>query len=291
MNRPEKPQDWLPLVMAVGLWMPAMIAASYAWREGEYYDYGWFVPVAACWLMIRRWRGLAGAVTLPPRWVLAVALAVLLPWILVLRVLGYADPLWRLPAALLGVTAAVASHWLIGATRGWRVSAGFGWLTLLWLSALPWPTMVETRLVHELTQAVVTVVAEVFQNLGKPVAVMGDRLQLRELTVEVTDGCSGVRSFQSFLMATWFFAELQRLRVPQALGLLGCACAVAMVVNIGRTYALAEIRFTQGQEAFLRAHDGLGLLAFAVSGLVFYVISGKLATRAGRKVVRTVQIQ
>ena len=45
------------------------------------------------------------------------------------------------------------------------------------------------------------------------VVVMGDRLRLHQLTVEVTDGCSGVRSFQSFVMATWFFAELQRLRV------------------------------------------------------------------------------
>jgi exosortase/archaeosortase family protein len=121
------------------------------------------------------------------------------------------------------------------------------------------------------------------------VVVMGDRLRLHELTVEVTDGCSGVRSFQSFVMATWFFAELQRLRVLQTLGLLGCACVVAFVVNVGRTYALAEIRFSEGQEAFERAHDWLGLLAFGVSGLVFYGISGKLAARTGAKVVRTMQ--
>ena len=55
---------------------------------------------------------------------------------------------------------------------------------------------------------------------GKPVEVLGDRLRLHDLTVEVTDGCSGVRSFQSFVMATWFFAELQRLRVMPTLVLL-----------------------------------------------------------------------
>lgn len=288
-TNPSSPNDWLPLAGAMCLWMPAMIAASYAWRNGDYYDYGWFVPPAAGWLMIRRWQGLTGPVTSLRPWVVAVGVTALLPWLLALRVLGYADPLWRLPVGLLGVTAAVAGHLLLGATRGWRVSLGFGWLTLLWLSALPWPTAVESRLVHELTQGVVTAVAEVFQNFGKPVEVLGDRLRLHDLTVEVTDGCSGVRSFQSFVMASWFFAELQRLRVAQALGLLGCACAVAFGVNIVRTYALAQIRFTQGQQAFDRAHDWLGLLAFAVSGLVFYVVSGKLAARSDRRVVRKVQ--
>jgi exosortase len=286
MDRTETSKEWLPLVGAVAVWVPAMIAAAYEWQHGEYYDYGWFVPAAACWLMVRRWQELPGPVTLPRRWVVGMALTVLVPWLLVLRVLGYADPTWRLPVGLLGLTAAVAGHVLIGTTRGWRVSAGFGWITLLWLSAVPWPTVVETRLVHGLTRGVVTAVVEVFQLVGMPVVAVGDRLQLHELTVEVTDGCSGVRSFQSFVMATWFFAELQRLRVPQTLALLGCACMVAFAVNIGRTYALAQIRFSHGEAAFERAHDWLGLAAFAVSGVVFYGISGRLGRRPWRREVR-----
>ena len=286
MRRSETSKEWLPLVGAVAVWLPAMIAAAYEWQHGAYYDYGWFVPPAACWLMIRRWRDLRGPVTLPRQWVVGVAVAVLVPWLLVLRVLGYADPTWRLPSGLLGLTAAVTCHALIGTTRGWRASVGFGWITLLWLSAVPWPTVMETRLVQGLTHGVVTAVVEVFQMVGMPVMAVGDRLQLHALTVEVTDGCSGVRSFQSFVMATWFFAELQRLRVPQVLVLLGCACGVAMVVNIGRTYALAQIRFSHGEAAFERAHDWLGLAAFVVSGLVFYGVSGWLGKRPWRRVVR-----
>ena len=273
----------------MALWAPAMAAASYSWSHGEYYDYGWFVPPAALWLMIRRWKELEGPVRLPRTPVVLAVAAVLLPWILALRVLGWADPAWRLPIALLGMTAAVAGHGLIAVSRGWRESAGFIWITLLWFSALPWPSVVESGIVHHLTQSVVTAVAEVFQLSGKPVEVLGDRLRLHDLTVEVTDGCSGVRSFQSFVMATWFFAELQRLPAARALTLLACACGVAFAVNMGRTYALAHIRFEQGQEAFHRAHDWLGLLAFVISGLVFYVLSGKLAAPTRRAVVRTVQ--
>lgn len=280
---------WLPLIGMAALWTPAMLAASYAWGHGEYYDYGWFVPPAALWLMIRHWKALDGPVILPRRRLVLATAAWLLPWVLVLRVLGYADPSWRLPIFLLGLTATLTSHSLIAVSRGTRVSAGFVWITLLWLSALPWPTVVETRIVHHLTQGVVTAVAEVFQMLGKPVEVLGDRLRLHQTTVAVTDGCSGVRSFQSFVMATWFFAELQGLRVSRTLTLLGCACGIAFVVNMARTYALAEIRFTHGMDAFNQAHDALGLLAFGISSLIFYVLSGRLAAHPHRTVVRTVQ--
>jgi exosortase len=265
-----------------------MIAASYEWGHGEYYNYGWFVPPAAVWLMVWRWNEPPVRVFETPRW-LWLSLFPLALWFTGLRILGYADPSWRMPMGLLGVTAAVAGHGWIGLKRGWRVSGGFFWITLLLLSALPWPMVLETRMVHALTKGVVTVVSEIFQLNGKPVEVMGDRLQLRDLTVEVTDGCSGVRSFQSFVMATWFFAELQRLRAARTLILLICACGVAFLINIARTYALAEIRFVKGEAAFHAAHDPLGLLAFLISALLFYGISGRLSEAPRRRLVKTVQ--
>lgn len=279
--------DWVPFAGVVALWLPAMIAASYEWRYGDYYDYGWFVPPAALFLGIHRWIRAETPVSLPSRgWVLAMFL-ILWPWLLVLRVLGHVDPSWRLPVGLLGLTAAVGTHLLIGISRGTRVSRDFLWITLLCLSAMPWPTVLEMRMVHQLTQGVIATVVEVFELAGKPVMALGDRLGLNGLTVEVTDGCSGIRSFQSFVMATWFFAEIQRLKVSQALILLACACGVAFIVNAARTYALASIRFNHGQDAFDRAHDSLGLLAFVVSGLVFYGLSGKLGSKTTGKVLKT----
>jgi exosortase len=281
--------DWLPFVGWVALWVPAMIAASYEWGHGDYYDYGWFVPPAALWLASQRWQRTEGPVKLPSRLVVTAAFVGLVPWFLMLRVLGHVDPSWRLPMGVAGVTAVCASHGLIFLTRGGSVSRAYLWITLLCLSALPWPTVVETGFVHQLTQGVITAVVEVFHLIGKPVEAMGDRLRLHDITVEVTDGCSGIRSFQSFVMATWFFAELQRLSLGRAIVLLGIACAVAFGVNAARTFALATIRFSHGQEAFERAHDGLGLAAFVVSGLVFYWVSGTLGSKSAGKVVRTIQ--
>ena len=278
--------SWLPLVFAVALWFPAMMAASYAWRFGGYYDYGWFVPPAALWLMIQRWRS-DDAPLRPLRWGWVwTAVVVIVPWLLVLRVLGRVDPGWRLPIGLLGITAVIGSHLMLAGARGGRHSAGYVWITLLWCSALPWPSVVENGIVQWLTDQVVAVVAEVFQLAGRPVEIVGDRLRLHDITVEVTDGCSGVRSFQSFFMATWFFAEIQRLRAGRAAVLLGAACIAAFVVNAARTHTLAWIRFDWGQEAFDRAHDWLGLAAFVVSAVFFYVVSGKLGASPRRVLVR-----
>jgi exosortase len=288
-NATRSPEHWLPLLMVFALWAPAMIAASYIWKYGDYYDYGWFVPPAAMWLSIRRWKDEDLPVVLPSRNLLIAGAVLLFPWILLLRILGHTDPSWRLPIGTLGVTAAICSHVLIGMTRGWRASAGYLWITLLWLSALPWFFAVERGIIHHLTQGVIAAAAEVFQLFGTPVEVIGDQMILHDVTVEVTDGCSGVRSFQSFVMASWFFSELHRLSLTRALVLLVFSCAAAFLVNMSRTYALAHIRFEHGKEAFDQAHDWLGLLAFIISGVLFFWISGRLATFSRRVVTRTVQ--
>jgi exosortase len=282
-DRPAHPAASVAVLAA--LWLPAMLAASYAWRFGEYYDYGWFVPPAALFLLARRWRE-----TGPPQPVgvgrLAAAALPFLAVVLVLRVLHHADPSWRLPVGLLGLAAAAAGHGYLAAIRDWRDSARFGLITMLLLSAMPWPSVIEHSIVRMLTTGVVETVAEVFQILGRPVEVTGHRLRLLDVTVEVSDGCSGVRSFQSFLMANWFFAELYRLRPARTLILLGCACAIAFLVNSGRTYALAAVRFDHGEAAFERAHDAAGLVAFAVSAGLFFLISGRLADGRPRRTVR-----
>lgn len=288
-NSRERVDCWLPFIGVVALWFPAMLAASYSWRNGEYYDYGWFVPPVAIFLLIRRWSVDLASVKLPPKRLVLAVVVVLIPWVLILRVLGYTDPAWRMPIGLLGLTAAIVSHYLIGLSRGWKFSLECSWITLFLLSAVPWPTFIENGLVRELTEMVTNFVAETFQFLGKPVEIVGDRLRLHETTVEVTDGCSGVRSFQSFVMATWFFSEIQRLKAFQSAVLLILACLIAFFINAGRTYGLANVRFEAGQEAFDRAHDMAGLLAFLVSGALFYFLSGYLSSGDDRTVIRTVQ--
>jgi exosortase len=272
------------------LWFPSMISASYAWTYGDYYGYGWFVPFAAAGLSMKRWNRL-DQTRIEDRvgnWV--VLMVATFPIILLLRILCYADPAWRLPVGLLSAVAAVSGHYLLFITRGWKASLSFACITLLWMSAIPWPTTIERWIVHHLTESVVGVAAEIFQLVGKPVEIAGDRLKLNDMTVEVTDGCSGIRSFQSFVMASCFFAEFQSLRITRGLFLFVFACIVAFIANLTRTYLLAEIRFVYGLISFNQAHDLLGLLSFAISGSLFYIVSGMLSENSKLRVVKTVTI-
>jgi len=263
-----------------------MTTSSYAWGNGKYYDYGWFVPPIALYLLLRRWKESSSSPTRPlAPWSIIGWLLVFAPTVFVFRSLHYADPLWRLPMGALATMAVLTTHGFLAASKGWKASLSFWLVTGLALSAIPWPIPIENRMVQELTHGVIVTVTEIFQWLGKPVVMTGDRLQLHAATVEVTDGCSGIRSFQSFLMAALFFAEFQRLRWQAFLKLLLYALITAFLINVFRTWLLAEIRFTRGETAFNDAHDVLGLGAFLVSGFIFYVISGKLAEHPKRQII------
>lgn len=287
----ERALTWRIPVISAALWLPAFAAAAPEWAGGTYYDYGWFVP-PALWLFL--WRRHAETAATPAERIPAgrvwwAAWLLLLPWFLLLRVLGHTDPTWRLPMLLAAFTAVAATHTLWALTRGRRFSLDHVWITLLCLSAIPWPTVWETRWVQLLTDAVVAVTVDLFHWCGKPVVAVGDLLVLDGRTVEVTDGCSGIRSLQSFLMATWFFAEWQRLRPAAAAILLVASLLAAVGINAARSFALAWAGFHHSAETFQQRHDQLGLLAFAVAALGFYLLSGKLGgleRRATKRAVR-----
>ncbi len=277
------------LVVIAALWTPAMIGASHEWSHGSYYGYGWVVPPVALWLASRRWTEDPGSSKPLRRGILPLAVCLLVPWFTLSRVLGLVDPSWRLPVGLLAITAALCSHGYLWATRGRVCSRDFVWITLFLFSAMPMPTVIESNLVASLTRGVIAATVEVFRLFGRPVEAAGGLLTLNGGAVEVSDGCSGIRSFQSFLMATWLFAELQDLRAPRTLLLLLFAVSAAFLVNIARAAALAEISFTQGRHAFEHAHDTLGLFAFLTSALLFYGVSAALATRPARRMITTRQ--
>jgi hypothetical protein len=132
----ETSSTWLPLAGVMALWAPAMIAASYEWTHGAYYDYGWVVPPVAAWLLFRRWKDQRGPVGITNSLATLLVFLLLVPWFTGLRILGEADPLWRLPIAVSGLTAAAMSHVLIAKTRGVAASREFLWITLSLM--IPW---------------------------------------------------------------------------------------------------------------------------------------------------------
>ena len=264
--------------LALGaLWAQLFLACIYSWRNGDYYEYGWFVPPLAGWLFWRRWKDSPQPLHRPGARSILILASILLPVLLIVRVLGQVDPNWRLPISVHAAVVVCATLILCRQIRGPGFALACVPVLLFALSSVPYPSVVEHALVRNLTGWVVAAACEVLNLLGKPTTLLGDRLESMGRVVEVTDGCSGVRSLQSFLMAGLFFGELHRMTAPRRLVLLGASCVMALAINVGRTLTLSLIDFRWGEEALKRCHDRVGLAAFAASGLLFLGLSAWLA--------------
>ena len=214
---------WLVIAGLAALWGQLYLAAVPIWRFGEYYSYGWFVPPFAVFFFYRRWHDLPEEALVPrsdkTAWVVGLAL-LLLPLFSVLRALNYVDAGWRPPLLLHALVVVVVCHLLLGRFFGWKVTWFFTPVTIFALSAIPWPWQVEQILIRRLTGLVVGFAAELFNLAGRPVEVVGERLESMGTSVSVTDACSGVRSFQNLVMASLFFGEMFFLRLWPRIGLL-----------------------------------------------------------------------
>ena len=277
------------LLLVAALWLHFFWCLVPAWISSEYYSYGFFVPPLVFALA---WRRNASPVVSAP-WqpgratVVVLALLALIP----MRVVQTGDPGWRPTFVLHGLVVTVASHLLLARERGWKGSAWFLPITVLAWSAVPYIGRIEQELIRSLTGIVIGITREIFIIGGHPVEQVGERLSLGGQVVEVTEGCSGIRSIQSLVMTALFFGELLWLRWPQRLLLLGGAMAAAVICNTARAFYLSWISFFESTAAADAAHDPAGHLAFAAAALMLYLFAYLLAPgRSRRAQVRRIQV-
>lgn len=279
--------------MVVALWAQLYLACIGAWRDGEYYAYGWYVPPLAglfCW----RIRGLftAREPRPLPRGLLVLGAIALTAALTFLRVIERVDSRWTLPiwiqtAGVAAISLGVA-HRLGGRRAAWRclpilVFAG---------SAIPLPSVVERLLVGGLTRSVVVSTTSLLGGLGYVASSMGDQIvSAQGEMVHVTEGCSGIRSAQSFLMASLFFGEWMRLRPAPRVLLLLAGWATAWCVNVARATTLAIVSFEHGGEVSGDLHDPIGLLAFVIGSAILYFVAGWLDFEPGRRVRRRLPME
>lgn len=208
---------------------------------------------------------------LSPIGAILLVLAVLL--IAPLRLIGLADPGWR-PPLLLHVSLVVGlSHFLLWRAFGRRVSLFFLPVTIVALTAVPWPWQFEQHLIRSLTGLVLAITREWFLLGGNPVELLGERLAMGGEVVEVTDGCSGIRSLQSLVMVSLFFGELFLLSTPRRIGLLLLAGVSGIGFNTLRACWLASVHFAGGREAAAAAHDRIGHTTFLLSAATLWLVA------------------
>jgi exosortase len=283
--------SWLPWIMLmVALWAQVFYCASYNWLHGEYYDYGWYVPPLALWFFYRKWSDwkIVGA---PPAtgWFFAGGLVLLALVLAGLRTMGHADPAWTLPQWGQAGIACMVTGFIVWKRAGKTALPGLTGVLLFTLTAVRLPTKIETALVDGLTHGVLEASSWLFNLFGRPIMVLGNQLEWMGEVVEVTEGCSGIRSIQSFLMVSLFLGEWMSLKFRPRVAMIGIGLITAWVTNVARATFLAWIRFGEGQGAFERFHDTAGGAAYVIGAGVMIWVSARMdSDRKNGRVVRQI---
>jgi exosortase len=274
---------WIILTLGT-LWVILCRHLSSEWSINEQYNYGWFVPFLALYLVWLRWedRPLRSA----PRKSIVTSIAIgwaALVLLLPLRIFEIGNPDWR-PLGWIHAAAVTALTllyiWCVGGTPWLR---HFAFPIAFIFVAVPWVSPIEQPIVQGLMRTVASVAAETLSLFGIPAQLEGSLIRVSTGIVGVNEACSGVRSLQTSLMIGLLFGELKRLPAVRRLLLVLGALAVALVANFLRAFVLVWVAANSGIEAVSHWHDVAGYSIVAVVFLGSIAIAALLGrgTRKG----------
>ena len=286
----------LPLILFGVLWADLVRQLSYTWEAREQYAYGWFVPFFAAALLWRRWldRPAPQLSTFNFPWpvkgpptslgLLSAFCFLLCLLLLPLRVIYEINPDWPLLSwlyTLIVVGATLYAFWLAG---GFSWTRHFAFPVAFILVAVVWPGRIEKALTQDLMQVVAGVTVELLGWFNIPAFQHGNLIELSTGVVGIDEACSGIRSFQSTLMAGLLMGELYRLRVWARAGLVGCGLLLAFCFNVVRTLLLSWQASQHGLSAIDKWHDPAGMTiavaCFFALWLLAVLIKRKWSTSA-----------
>jgi len=248
------------------------------WSDGTYYDYGWLSLVLVPVFFLARWRevGLDEATLEERLRRLAVSLpvmAVVLTSIVVitlLRMTQWADSSWRPPLILHGFTVLALTAFLLYRLQGRSISAYWG-CALVVLLVVPLPMRWEFVLIHWLTEGVMEFALFVNRMMGLPLISQGETIFANGIPLQVSDGCSGIRSFQSGIFAGFALGEFLRLPLVSRLLLLASGLGFAFLMNGCRVIYLVRHAVAHPESDLDKVHDMTGYVTLTIT---FLLIAG-----------------
>ena len=144
------------------------------------------------------------------------------------------------------------------------------------LFMVPLPAIIWNKIAFPMQLFSSAVTEVVVRAMGIPVLREGNVLHLAQTTLEVVDGCSGLRSLTTMFALSAAFAWFSALSVIKKWILFLAAAPIAILANIVRltgTAGLASIYGEKVAQGFL--HDFSGLFVFVV-GLSLLIFTNKL---------------
>jgi len=256
---------WILIFLPVGfLWFHLTCNLRLEWTTDPQYAYGVLVPWLVLGMILLRWRNSVALNALEPAgngrkpWLFLFGFLAFI--YLPTRLIEAAVPEWRPVQWLLGFETVGITLAVI------RLGMGAGWLRqfvfplCFFFVAIPWPTPVEALIIQNLTRINTKAVIELLGWAGIPALPHGNVIEISAGLVGVAEACSGIRSFQTSVMACLFLGEFYRLAWSRRLLLLPIGLGIAMAFNISRMFLLTLVAAQKGVSAISRYHDDTGII-------------------------------
>ncbi len=274
---------WPLAIALLALWLPVFYRLSFFWETSDQYSHGWFVPLLAGWIFYTRWQTLPA---IPPTHrptetpkhrgfqpLLLLGLAALLLPLAGSYFVAEATPDWRMAMWIMAGSAFFGSLILT------QIFGGTAWTKHLWfafffvLVSVPWPFGPERWLTLELSMLAARVSTAVLTLGGIPAVCIGNTIEVSTGVLGVDDACSGIRSFQSSIMAGLFLGELYMLRAAPRIILCLGGLVIAYGLNIARMLVLSiAVETTGSMDAISQWHDPAGFVILIATMAILWTL-------------------
>jgi exosortase len=267
-------------MLGLGAWIvsaglaygPVMAGLERQWRTDPAYSHGWAILPLAAWLLWRRRSELAVTPMRSARTGLAVVVAGL-----ALFVAGsLAAELFLIRVSLIPV---LVGSVLYVAGQEWLRLAGFPLCFLLF--AIPLPTIVFDRISVSLELLASGLGVWLMRAADVAVLQDGNVLRLANVTLQVTEACSGIRSLMTLLSIATLIAYLYERSQSKRAVIVFAAVPIAVVLNAvrvaGTAIAVAYFGPTAAEGA---RHDAIGWVAFALAVVCICALQRLLRSEA-----------
>ena len=264
------------------------------WEANEQYSHGWFIPLLAGWILWQRWTtrpaaAPASGLLLFASWL--VLLVVTVPAAFGILIAG-AYPDWRMMLWGLGGAAFAASVALTSIAGGWPWVRHLSFAYVFALVAIPWPTGPERWLTQELSLLAAQIAAWILPLLGIAAMCYGTTIDVGTDVLGVDDACSGIRSFQSSIMAALFLGELYALRWGLRVALVVIGLFAAYAFNVIRMLVLSVAVANGGVDALDKLHDPAGFaILIATMGVLWLLCWGAQKIPGAQQPLATAPLQ